>query len=67
MDRITAETVRQVAAAVGIHPLEERLEALALSYAATLASVERLDELDLARFEPATVWRLDGGAADADA
>jgi Asp-tRNA(Asn)/Glu-tRNA(Gln) amidotransferase C subunit len=67
MAKVTAETVRQIADAIGIHPREERLEALAQSFGGTLGLVEKLDELNLAQFEPATVWRLEGGAVDGDA
>ena len=63
MERITAETVRQMAAAVGIRPREERLEAIGQGLAGMLAAIERCEQLDLAAHEPATTWQL-GGADD---
>jgi hypothetical protein len=65
MEQITAETVRELAAAIGITPREERLEDIARGLAATLAAIERCEALDLAAHEPATTWTLSGRPADA--
>jgi hypothetical protein len=66
MDRVTADTVRQLAAAVGIRPEEGRLAELAGALGALLGAIERCDELNLVEHEPATIFRLTGGPTDAE-
>ena len=66
MERISAETVRQLAAAAGIRPDERSLGGLARALEATIAAVEACDALDLAHHEPASIFRLSGGASDAE-
>lgn len=66
MTRITADTVRQLAAAVGIRPESSQIDDLARGLDATLAAIDRCDELGLAGHELAAVFRLTGGAADAE-
>lgn len=66
MSRITIETVRQLAAVVGIRPDEAQLAGLAKGLEATLAAIERCDELGLGQHEPAATFQLSGGATDAE-
>lgn len=66
MERISAETVRQLAAAAGIRPDEQSVPGLARALAATIAAVEACDALDLSQREPASIFRLSGGASDAE-
>ena len=66
MERISAETVRQLAAAAGIRPDEQSLAGLARALEATISAVEACDALDLSQHQPASVFRLSGGASDAE-
>jgi hypothetical protein len=66
MPELTADTIRQLARAVGIRPQEQSLEALARALGATIAAIERCEALDLAAHEPACTLRLSGGPADAE-
>jgi Asp-tRNA(Asn)/Glu-tRNA(Gln) amidotransferase C subunit len=63
---VTAETVRQLAALVGIQVGETQLEELASGLQAMIGAVERCEALNLAEHEPATTFRLSGGATDAE-
>jgi Asp-tRNA(Asn)/Glu-tRNA(Gln) amidotransferase C subunit len=64
MNRITPETVRQLAQAAGIRPDEARLGELTQSLAAIIEAVERCEELGLEAFEPAINLRLDDRTGD---
>jgi len=64
--RITAATVRELAAAAGIHPAEASLDGLARGLAAMLAAIESCEALDLDRHEPSSWPRLSGGAINAE-
>ena len=66
MPHLSAETVRQLAAAAGIRPEEQSLEDLARGLEAALGALERCEELDLGAHEPACTFQLRGGAADAE-
>jgi hypothetical protein len=66
MDRIGAETVRQLSLAVDIRPDEAQLGELAQALDVLLNAVERSDELNLAEHEPTVRFGLSGGAVDAE-
>lgn len=66
MAKITAATVRELAAVAGIRPEEASLDGLARGLAAMLAAIESCEALDLDRHEPGTGLRLSGGAIDAE-
>jgi Asp-tRNA(Asn)/Glu-tRNA(Gln) amidotransferase C subunit len=64
--RISAETVRQLAAAVGLSIEEARLGEVAAGLGAMIAVIERAEVLDLDAHEPCTTLELSGGAPDAE-
>jgi Asp-tRNA(Asn)/Glu-tRNA(Gln) amidotransferase C subunit len=66
MARITQDTVRQLAVATGIRPADDELAPLADALDAILTAVDRCEELGLDQHEPATGFRLTGGAPDAE-
>jgi Asp-tRNA(Asn)/Glu-tRNA(Gln) amidotransferase C subunit len=64
--RITADTVRQLAAAAGIRPDESSLEGIARGLDGMIGLIERCEEMGLSAHEPATTFTLTGGASDAE-
>ena len=64
--RITVETVRQLVAAVDIRPEQDQYAELARTLGAMLNAIDRCDALNLAAHEPATSFRVTGGASDAE-
>jgi Asp-tRNA(Asn)/Glu-tRNA(Gln) amidotransferase C subunit len=65
MDRMTAETIRQLGVAADIRPDEAQLPELAQSLNVLLAAIERCDALDLVKHEPSTRFDASGGTTDA--
>jgi hypothetical protein len=65
MTRISASTIRELAATAGITPESDSLDDLAHGLEAVLAAIERCDALGLRSHEPITRFRLSGGAEDA--
>ena len=64
--RVTADTIRQLAAAANIRPDEAQLDELGQTLGAMLAAIERCDALNPAEHEPATTFKLSGGPIDAE-
>ena len=64
--RMTADTVRQLAAAAGIRPEESSLEGIARGLEGMIAAIERCEQMGLGAHEPATTFTLTGGASDAE-
>jgi hypothetical protein len=64
--RITADTVRQLAAAAGIRPDENSLEGIARGLDGMIAMIEGCEAMGLSAHEPATTFTLTGGASDAE-
>jgi hypothetical protein len=62
--RIDVATVRQLAIAAGIRPAEDELERLAEGLRMAIEAIDRADHLGIERHEPATAFRLSGGAVD---
>jgi hypothetical protein len=63
---IGVETVRELGNAAGVPLAAEDLETLAEGLRAMLEALDRADDLQVAKHEPATGFRLTGGPADAE-
>ena len=64
--RITVDTIRQLAGLVGLRPREADLDGMARGLDGMLAAIERCNELGLDQHEPAVTLTLTGGATDAE-